>query len=204
MEMSTPAAANKKEATLYVRTALLYPSKKVLESRDPELLELLQKHSAQPKKHTAIFKEHMKKHWHFNTTLMDADWYNDMKKENFDVGFNPFETMKHFPYDEVSTKPQNPERLFDHLSPFFADAAKSIKQLEGRLMVEAVLGDYADVAEQIQFGLYSDHSGGSTGGARPKEFPTVYDRIHLSNVPFVAISLVSFFFLNADHPLVII
>ncbi len=106
---------------------------------------------------------------------MDAQWIKDLDTQ--DVGFDPFASASHFPYDEeVSTKPKNPDRLYEHMAPFFIGAAKAIKHLGGRFKVEAVLGDYAEVAEKICFGLYSED-------ARPKQFPALFDRIHLSNVP---------------------
>lgn len=70
----------------------------------------------------------------------------------------------------------NPDRLFEHMKAFFLEAAKAIGYLGEKLKVEAILGDYVDVAEKIQFGLYDAE-------VRPKEFPILYDRIHLSNVP---------------------
>jgi hypothetical protein len=62
------------------------------------------------------------------------------------------------------------------MTSFFLEAAKAIQYLGVRLQVEAILGDYVDAAEKIQFSLYDAE-------ARPKEFPVLYDRIHLSNVP---------------------
>ena len=116
---------------------------------------------------------------------MDKQWHDDLKRMGyFDVGFDPFELLAHFAYYEVDTQPPNPKCLFDHVAPFFKDATKAIKGLDGRLTVEAVLGDYADVAETIQFGLYSGRTDPEDSGTlRPKGFPTLYDRIHLSNVP---------------------
>lgn len=173
----------KKEKQLYINASLLYPSKEILRTQDPDLLELLDKYSNHPKTNAQIFKDHLSKHWYFNTTLIDIEWYNNLPREDFDVGFDPFEALDHFPYDEVSTKPRNPDRLYDHMAPFFIDTAKAIKQLKGRLQVEAILGDYADVAEKIQFGLFKDMAGEDRCS---KDFPVLFDRIHLSNVPYVS------------------
>jgi hypothetical protein len=139
----------------------------------------MERYSKKPKNHEAIqaFKDHLIENWHFNTTLIDKEWFSDLQgKALFDVGYDPFESLDHFPYDEVTSKPMKPDRLFEHMKPFFLDAAKAIEHLGERLKIEAVLGDYVDFAEKVQFGLYDP-------GARPAEFPVLYERIHLSNVP---------------------
>jgi hypothetical protein len=178
----------KNEKQLYIEAAVLFPSKKMLQLHDPQFTELLEKYSKKPKAHAEKFKKHVEEHWHFNVTLMDKQWYEDHGHEKFDIGFDPFELLGHFAYDEVNSKPRNPERLHDHVAPFFVHAAKAIKQLEGRLQVEAILGDYIDVAEKIQFGLFDTEEIGAQVDAstfRPKNFPTLFDFIHLSNVPYV-------------------
>jgi hypothetical protein len=176
----------KNEKQLYIEAAALFPSQKILQLHDPQFSELVEKYSKKPKAHAEKFKKHVEEHWHFNVTLMDKQWYEDHDHEKFDVGFDPFELLGHFAYDEVDTKPRNPTRLFDHVAPFFVDAAQAITKLEGRLRVEAILGDYIDVAENIQFGLFDTEELSPKDGAstfRPKDFPTVFDFIHLSNVP---------------------
>jgi hypothetical protein len=176
----------KNEKQLYIEAAALFPSKKILQLHDPQFFELVEKYSKKPKAHAEKFKKHVEEHWHFNITLMDKQWYEDHDHDKFDIGFDPFELLGHFAYDEVDTKPRNPTRLFDHVAPFFVDAAQAITKLEGRLRVEAILGDYIDVAENIQFGLFDTEELSPKDGAstfRPKDFPTVFDFIHLSNVP---------------------
>ncbi len=92
------------------------------------------------------------------------------------MGYDPFESLNHFPYNEVTSKPRTPDRLFKHMKPFFLDATKAIEHFGERLKVEAVLGDYVDFAEKTQIGLHDS-------SIRPEEFPVHYDRINLSNIP---------------------
>ncbi|ESZ96903.1 hypothetical protein SBOR_2697 [Sclerotinia borealis F-4128] len=74
-------------------------------------------------------------------------------------------------------------------SSMLNDAAQSIKYLKGRLQVEAIHGDYVDVAEKLRFKLYRDEASSGSPRAtvsniiRRKDFPVLYDRVHLSNVP---------------------
>jgi hypothetical protein len=102
---------------------------------------------------------------------------------------DPFDSVHQFPVEQMVTKPSTPDRLFDHMSPVFIDVAKAIKHLGGRLQVEAIIGDYVDVAENIQHSLYTQKTSGQknlqVGGSRPRLFHSLYDRIHLSNIPYV-------------------
>lgn len=139
----------KAEQTLYGKTAFLFPSAKVLRRQDPKLLKLLKSYSACANNEVSKIADHMKTKWYLNTTLMDKQWHDGLGKDKFDVGFDPHQSIRHFPYDEVSNKSKNPKSLFDHMTPFFVDVAKAIKYLSGRLKFEAILGDYADVAERI-------------------------------------------------------
>ncbi|KAE8445338.1 hypothetical protein EG329_013460 [Mollisiaceae sp. DMI_Dod_QoI] len=171
------------EELLYDEAALLLPSQKVMHRHDPIMLQLIEKHASRHDQNFEVFRQHVETYWHWNTTLMDQDLYDhtvESPHDQFDVGFNPFEEYNHFPYDEVSTKPKKSGRLFEHLAPFFADAAKALKQLGERLQVEAALGDYTVVAERLQYGLYE---GQGAKEIRPEHFPRLYDRVHLSNVP---------------------
>jgi len=71
--------------------------------------------------------------WSFNTTLLDIDWYDALAdKDAYDIGFDPFQSLGAFQDENLPTKPDNPPLLFDYFSPFFLDAANSIKQLRER------------------------------------------------------------------------
>ncbi|TVY92831.1 hypothetical protein LAWI1_G006042 [Lachnellula willkommii] len=178
----------RKEKQMYISAAVLYPSEKVLRQQDPKMLELIKKHSTKSEANVGIFTKHLRDNWHPNPTLIDVQYYNNLlarnQEQDFDVGFDPFQSLVHFPADEMVTKPLKPTRLFDHMSPFFQEVANAITFLGNRLQVEAILGDYVDVAEKIQMGFYSSVTDDdSAGRLRPKEFPTHYDRVHLGNVP---------------------
>jgi hypothetical protein len=179
----------KKDNILYFGTAMLRPSEKILELYDPGMLELLQDYSNKPKQHMAKFRKYLRDNWSFNTTLLDIDWYDALTDKNeYDIGFDPFQSLGAFQDENLRTKLDKPSRLFHYFSPFFLDAANSIKQLRERLTVEATLGDLVDTAERIRFGLYDDpdvvkENCKAADHVRPKTFPVLYDRIHLRNVP---------------------
>lgn len=182
----------KSENKLYKATAILIPPKRVLQKYDPQMLVLLQDHIAKPKTNAAKFKRHLQEHWNFNTTLVDVEWYDSLlDKSEFDIGTDAFSALESLgpEFETLPTKAKNPERLFDYFAPFFIDFAQSIKYLKGRLQVEAMHGDYVDVAEKLRFELYRDEDSSVSSETsistiiRRKDFPVLYDRIHLSNVP---------------------
>ncbi|KAA8567589.1 hypothetical protein EYC84_008064 [Monilinia fructicola] len=165
----------KSENKLYKATAILIPPKRVLQKYDPQMLVLLQDHIAKPKTNAAKFKRHLQEHWNFNTTLVDVEWYDSLlDKSEFDIGTDAFSALESLgpEFETLPTKAKNPERLFDYFAPFFIDFAQSIKYLKGRLQ------------------LYRDDEDSSVSSEtsistiiRRKDFPALYDRIHLSNVP---------------------
>ncbi|KAH8665117.1 hypothetical protein BGZ60DRAFT_516386 [Tricladium varicosporioides] len=170
------------ERKLYLESAVLLPAQEVLEQHDSTMLELISRNSNIPKVPMAVFKGYVEENWHFNTTLVDTTWYKGLQP-HFDVGFDPFESVRHFPVDKMISKPKNSTRLFDHFAPFFMQVAKAVKFLGGRLQIEAFLGDYVDVAERLQFGLYTNDEAEEDWPYRPASFPVLYDRVHLGNVP---------------------
>jgi hypothetical protein len=56
------------------------------------------------------------------------------------------------------------------------DTAKAINYLRDHMQVEAIVGDYVDIAEKLQFNLHDRFY---------QAFPSRYDRIHLGNIPYV-------------------
>ncbi|KAF7882075.1 hypothetical protein EAF00_011591 [Botryotinia globosa] len=110
--------------------------------------------------------------------MMGSDWYDDMQRrsrsEEFDWGNDPFEAVFQF---EAFHKGRKPSSLFDHVAPFFQDAADALKKLKGRFHVEVVCGDIIEISERFRLGT------SPTRFPRSEEFPTEFDSIHLSNIP---------------------
>ncbi|TGO68988.1 hypothetical protein BOTNAR_0017g00340 [Botryotinia narcissicola] len=156
----------KKEKQIYVKYGVLRPPEKILMSREPRLSGLIKT----PSKSTEL-RKYIEKSWKFNPTMMDSDWYDYMQRRNrseeFDWGNDPFEAFH---------KGRKPSSLFDHVAPFFQDAADALKKLKGRFHVEVLCGDIIDISEWFRFGT------SSTRFPRSGEFPTEFDGIHLSNI----------------------
>ncbi|QSZ28722.1 hypothetical protein DSL72_003224 [Monilinia vaccinii-corymbosi] len=168
-----------KEQQLYAEYGLLYPPKKILLSREPELSNLL-KNKLKPNK----LREYVERNWRFNPTMMDLDWYKQMQRMGglggFDINTNPFDAVAHF-YDYHTG--HSPTSLFDHVAPLFNRAADALKKMKRRLHVEVICGDVVEIAEWFRFGI------SPTRVPRLKKLPTEFDIIHLSNIPFEARTL---------------
>lgn len=100
-------------------------------------------------------------------------------------------------YDHTKLpKPQNPSKLCDHIAPFFVRTAATIKHLKARMTVDFVHGEPFTVLEKLRHGVLesrmceaSRHDGLESDSckasmtAKVDNFPSCFDRIHMSNVP---------------------
>lgn len=57
--------------------------------------------------------------------------------------------------------------------------------LEHRLTIELIIGDMVDVMDRIRYDILDHRMGMSVS----KQYPKVYERIHLSNIPCVPTSM---------------
>jgi hypothetical protein len=190
--------ACKKEKLLYIHAAVFYPSPRFLELFDPEMQVLLEKFSGKPKANAERFKDHLRKHWRVNTTLISPDWWDELdNKAEYDFSHDPFEAIDSFKRPSMetfllslldqSTETPTETSFYEFLAPFFANVADAIKVLQGRIQVEVLHDEFVDICEEIRFGVYPKEHGRRTKAAdvelRPKNFPVTFDRIHMSNVP---------------------
>ncbi|TGO88327.1 hypothetical protein BPOR_0169g00060 [Botrytis porri] len=184
-----------KERELYLATGVLLPFPQAMKKHDPKLVDLSRKSLHNPRgRESRLFVTHvMTDNWVFNQTLLDWDAHIDMgnPEPRAFVRFDPFDLFSRLWVELTEELPPREEHapIFTHIGPFFAEAASAIKSLDQRLKVEMVKGDYIDVAEKIHFGLHYDPTQSQALGTenigypRPKDFPSLYYRIVLSNVP---------------------
>jgi hypothetical protein len=184
----------KAERNLYLTSLVLQPPERMLQKYDPVMLKELQDCANRPQTNTPRLKcrDYLLENWRVNTTMVDIEWYASLEiKSTIDFGHDPFEAALRFtdPYMEAQP-PTIPQCLYDYVGTFFSSVADAIKKLDGRLQVEALLGDCVDVAEQLRFDLFNHENNTDDKldlvkslGMRPKHFPRKFDRVHLSNVP---------------------
>ncbi|CAK3981111.1 Hypothetical predicted protein [Lecanosticta acicola] len=139
---------------------------------------------------------------------------NDVSKENpeFTLGHNPFSLGVSLTAGERQA-PAGRTGLYDVIKPFFSSAADAVNRLQERLKVEACVRDITCVLEQIRYGVVGHRQGvepsGSVqdlptstqvqrtnlNGQKDDEYPKMYDRIHLSNIPdYIGGSLATFLY----------
>ncbi|KAH0171242.1 hypothetical protein KCU67_g2279, partial [Aureobasidium melanogenum] len=82
--------------------------------------------------------------------------------------------------------PRNPKCLYDYAAGYFLILASALEHLRGRLRVEPILGEMCETFEKMRLSLYTDRKNGpgpsQTKSTHIEDYPTVYNRVHLSNV----------------------
>jgi hypothetical protein len=124
--------------------------------------------------HAANLRNYIEKNWKPNVTLADMSNLIEVKRDDFAFHL-PF-NLTSMPYacTKIGNDPENPEKLFDYLAPFFSHTAQAIRGLAGRLVLEMIPGDVTRALGNIKKQDIND---------QPEHFPQLYDRIHLSNIP---------------------
>lgn len=196
--ISRVPVACKKEKLLYLHAAVLCPSQRFLELFDPEMKFLLESSSGKPKANAERFKDHLRQHWHINTTLLSPDWWDELDhKAEYGLSHDPFEAIDNFKQPSIESSPlgwlnkftETPKEtsFYEFLAPFFANVAEAIKALQERIQVEVLYDEFIDICDEIRFGIYPKRYGEGTEAAdvelRPKSSPVTFDRTHMSNVP---------------------
>ncbi|KDR74060.1 hypothetical protein GALMADRAFT_269552 [Galerina marginata CBS 339.88] len=171
------------ELAIYKRVKVLLPPKSLL-SRHPALSNLVNSYKGASDALYAAASREVEQTWVPNPTLFDqvSTEHPDFGQENGypNVSTNPFDTLtsfSEFASEFHKGKPpvsSSGKSGFAATSRFFELVADAVWELQNTLKIEMVLGD-------VITGLPRLFSGEL--GHRPKEFPTNYSRMFLSNVP---------------------
>ena len=126
--------------------------------------------------HGGKARDYIATHWRVNPTLLDLEWHRDCGVSiDGTLQFNPYHAIGLL-VERADLKiriPARSDRLFDFLSPFFLETARAIRELHGRLTIKFLLGEMTELMEQLRYSLID----------RPKGFPKLYNRVHMSNIP---------------------
>lgn len=122
-------------------------------------------------------KAYVSKNWKVNVTMLDIDWQRGSHGSlDSAMGFDPYDTMDSL-YKETGMKePASKSTLYDYVSHFFSHVADVIRRLQGRILVEVIHGEITGVMDKIRYGDLE----------RSGDFPSSYDQVHMSNIPYVA------------------
>lgn len=150
--------------------------------------------------------------WTSNVTMIDLNWVEaktSLDRFEIDVAHDPWQ-FKAALRDLMPMKPG--ARLYDFVALWFELIAECFSQLKDDMRVEVCLGDITTVLEQMRCGVIGrrqrsyahcdpDTAQGNDATIseveeHPRvEYPHVYDRIHLSNIPdYIGGTLTSFIY----------
>ncbi|SMY21890.1 unnamed protein product [Zymoseptoria tritici ST99CH_1A5] len=199
-EAGRPLPVCRKEAAFHAQTEAVLLSPASMREVDPEIQKYfddLQPRKINPQTVPAAARAAVKAHWRTNVTLFDLEWMysranDEGERTDIDTGESPYTIAAKI--EELGIKPRGAQCLYDYVATWLIQIAKAIRELRGRLQVEACVGDLTAVLEQIKYGVVGHRSQAITpesaavkphavAGVVHTDYPQLYDRIHLSNVP---------------------
>ena len=173
-----------------------------------EIRSAFQASSTRKIEQKAAVTEKVEADWASNVTMIDLDWVEALRSldgKDIDVAHNPWQFGDAL-RDLIPMEPGM--RLFDLVTMWFAHVADCFNQLKGDMKLEVCLGNITTVLEQIRCGVIGRrqrsyaHCDPDATISEGEEYPRVYDRIHLSNIPdYIGGTLASFLYaLPLTHP----
>ena len=97
-----------KEKMYYSFFAFIFPSTKLLELHDPQVLAMRKKVVPDRPETSDDLTKHVWVHWNVNTTLFDAEHHGATSRDKLYLNLDPFDSMDHFPFP---TEPKESEIL---------------------------------------------------------------------------------------------
>ncbi|KAI1099740.1 hypothetical protein F4804DRAFT_73173 [Jackrogersella minutella] len=182
--------------------SVMFPPKAVLSRVEPELFSLMEDYRVEMRGAEKSVGNYLDRHWKVNPTLIDADWQArrpPWEEPNF--GTDPSQIVEAL--TDQSFKLNVPKKsdycILKHAADYFERVGQSILSLQGRLTIEMMVDDMANVLERIRYGFIDRPKQRQNEGDRVSssttDWPQKYHIIHLSNIPdYVGGSLASFFY----------
>lgn len=181
------------EEKFFRRTGILLPKMPLAKLQTAVEQEAFEKFASGGATIDEAFFTHMDETWKTNVTMIDLEW--ERSKGNLlelDMSNNPFRTFDNF--KDSGLTPKRLSGLCSILEWWFLGVTESLQHLKGRMTVEAIPGGVTIVLEQIRFGIVGHRTmigtaanpaseQASTPEISKIQYPHVYDRIHLSNIP---------------------
>ncbi|KAF8309535.1 uncharacterized protein EI90DRAFT_3296564 [Cantharellus anzutake] len=189
------------ERSLYNELRVLWPPTHLMSEEPPILQEVMNRSRAVYQKPLAekvnLARKAILRTWLPNITFTSPEWRGSLSHDPFRIASEFFNSQvpKNFKPDDDTAS------LYDYSVAFFSRAAEGVRksfQYPSSLMIELIASDGLRAMESIRL---------SSLGREP-EWPILYDRIHLSNVPdYTGGALTTFTVANAllkPHPCVCI
>jgi hypothetical protein len=182
-----------KDKILYDEAGITLPPSS-FSDQDPMKVRELVEDKAFPKNITLDWLAKLDKTWMPNVTLIDVDQVEQQAKMGIPLERTDIDLVTDLfaQWAEYlrTPHPQNPKCLYDYGAGYFLILASALIHLRDRLRVEPILGEMCETFEKMRLGLYTDRKNKPVPGQTDsdqdnsaEDYPTVYNRVHLSNVP---------------------
>jgi hypothetical protein len=204
----------KMEQQFYEQTGVLTMPKPHDAAYGDEMRSAFEASSTRRIERRGVVAEKLEADWASNVTMIDLDWVEALKRldgSDIDVAHDPWQfgaALRHL----LPLKPG--VRLYELVAMWFSVIAECFGQLKDDVKIEVCVGNTTIVLEQIRCGVIGRRlrsyahcdpdiaQGNDAMISEGEEYPRVYDRIHLSNVPdYIGGTLASFLYaLPLTHP----
>ncbi|THV78719.1 hypothetical protein D6D29_07450 [Aureobasidium pullulans] len=183
----------KKDAVLYQKACIVTPPPSFLQD-DPLNLKEVMASKNFPKNITDALLNKIDNTWMPNVTLIDTGHLKQFLMTSgskamaeIDLSTNIIDQWSGY----LWSKPANPTCLYDYAVDYFTKVAAALHHLKGRIRVEPILGEMDEIFEKIHLDFYPDRLNkpvlGQEESGMPvsttEDYPKIFDRVHLSNVP---------------------
>ncbi|THZ17767.1 hypothetical protein D6C90_09856, partial [Aureobasidium pullulans] len=183
----------KKDAVLYQKACIVTPPPSFLQD-DPLNLKEVMASKNFPKNITDALLNKIDNTWMPNVTLIDTGHLKQFLMTSgskamaeIDLSTNIIDQWSGY----LWPKPANPTCLYDYAVDYFTKVSAALHHLKGRIRVEPILGEMDEIFEKIHLDFYPDRLNkpalGQEESGMPvsttEDYPKIFDRVHLSNVP---------------------
>ncbi|THX13095.1 hypothetical protein D6D18_00230 [Aureobasidium pullulans] len=183
----------KKDAVLYQKACIVTPPPSFLQD-DPLNLKEVMASKNFPKNITDVLLNKIDNTWMPNVTLIDTGHLKQFLMTSgskvmaeIDLSTNIIDQWSGY----LWSKPANPTCLYDYAVDYFTKVSAALHHLKGRIRIEPILGEMDEIFEKIHLDFYPDRLNkpvlGQEESGMPvsttEDYPKIFDRVHLSNVP---------------------
>ncbi|ROV89746.1 hypothetical protein VSDG_08634 [Cytospora chrysosperma] len=197
-----PRVPSKKDRKDFDAFGAIFADQDFIERREPRLGELYAAYESGDSVQMKDLEEYLDVTWKLNVTLLDSD-HEATRNENLsniseyygsgcqawsvNDGENPANLAEFDPVDMsdlfITDTPSG--TVIKKMSVFFEGVTLGIIMLNEKLVIEAVVGEMADVMERLRYDAMDHRSLAPKDdeGIDPRQFPKKFDRIHMSNIP---------------------
>ncbi|KAI1480574.1 hypothetical protein F4774DRAFT_424825 [Daldinia eschscholtzii] len=181
--------------------SVLFPPQDMLPSLEPGLSTLFADYQTRKQGAQKRLSDYLDKHWKVNFTVLDAKMHARLEEEALDVlERHPFSVIAST-LEQLSAVRARGGSMYclKHMKDFFEKVSLNLVQLRGRLTMEMIVSDMAEVLERMRYGILDrpkqKGDAGNTDLSTTIDWPLRYHLIHLNNIPdFCGGSLTSFLY----------